>query len=246
MKKVTLPVFLLMCLVTALNCQTSPADWILKVNYGLQAHDKRLYDFPVKEPILARQPETFGTHQFGLQLQKKVVQKGKFDVYVGGGISAEVATFERPFDHSYKKNMVVDRVLRWTDRYYQFVFQLPVSGNFHLSDHFGLAIDVLPQFSFLTIAEHTNSYADNYAWWRFAPYSLEVNPGFFFTRSRVSVRLSYRAFQLKNIDEILFNGILRYEPKEGQTYETYNPFKVWLSVGYAIQGKGVKKDISPQ
>lgn len=103
MKKATSFVLLLMCLVTALNCQTSPADWILKVNYGLQAHDKRLYDFPVKEPILAQQPETFGTHQFGLQLQKKVVQKGKFDVYVGGGISAEVATFERPFDHSYKK-----------------------------------------------------------------------------------------------------------------------------------------------
>ena len=207
-------------------CQTG--KWTLTLDYGLQAHDKRLFDFPPRESVLERQPETFGTHQFGIKLERKIAEKGKLNFYAGGGLSTELATFERPFDHNYGKKGGTD-ILRWTDRYCQFLMQFPLNGTYHLTDHFRFSMEILPQLNFHTIADHSTG--KSYSWWRFDLYSVEFNPGIEYTISRMAFSLRYRAFQVKKIDRILFNHILR-DPRTDQTFETYNPFKMWLSVGY--------------
>lgn len=227
MKRITAFIIGLIFLPDICYCQTG--KWVLKLDYGLQAHDKRLFDFPPRESVLERQPEAFGTHQFGIKLERKIAEKRKLRFYGGIGLSTELATFERPFDHNYGKNGGTD-ILRWTDRYYQFLMQFPLNGTYQLNDHFGFSLGMLPQLNFLTIADHTSS-DESYTWWRFDLYSVEFNPGIEYTKSRMAFSLRYRAFQVKKIDRILFNHILD-DPRKGQTFETYNPFKVWLSVGY--------------
>ncbi len=208
-------------------CQTG--KWTFSLDYGLQAHDKRLFDFPPKESVLERQPEAFGTHQFGIRLEKEVAQKGKLLLNVGAGLSTELSTFDRPFDYTYKKDDIT-KVLRWTNRYYQFLMQSSINGTYKLNGHFGLSLGVLSQLNFLTIANHTTS-DESYSWWRFNLYSVEFNPGIEYTKSRMAFSLRYRAFQVKKIDRILFNDILD-DPRREQTFETFNPFKMWLSIGY--------------
>jgi hypothetical protein len=227
MKRNTTFIIGLIIMPIACCCQTG--KWTFSLDYGLQAHDKRLFDFPPKESVLERHPETFGTHQFGIRIEKKVAQQGKLHFHVGSGLSTELSTFERPFNHNFGKNGGTE-ILRWTDRYYQFLMQFPLNGTYQLNDHFGLSLGVLPQLNFLTIANHTTQ-DKTYSWWRFGPYSVEFNPGIEYTKSRMVFSLRYRAFQVKKIDRILFNSIVR-DPRTDQTFETYNPFKLWLSVGY--------------
>ncbi len=228
MKKLLIVSFVALVSIPSFAQDRPNKEWFLSVDYGLQAHDKRLFDFPPKESVLERQPETFGTYQFGIRLERKIAQKGKLHFRVGGGVSAELATFERPFDHNFGKDGGT-RILRWTDRYYQFLTQFPLNGTYQLNEHFGFSLGVLPQLNFLTKADHTTS--KSYSWWRFDLYSVEFNPGIEYTTSRFIFNLSYRAFQVKKIDRILFNDILD-DARTGQSFETYNPFKMWLSVGY--------------
>lgn len=222
--------FIIGLIVLPIACYCQTGKWTFSLDYGLQAHDKRLFDFPPREYVLERQPETFGTHQFGIRLEKKVAHKGKLHFHAGVGLNTELATFERPFDYTYKKDGIT-RVLRWTDRYYQFLMQLPLNGTYQLNDHFGFSLGVLPQLNFLTIADHTTG--ESYSWWRFDLYSVEFNPGIEYTNSRLVFSLKYRAFQVKKIDRILFNHIVR-DPRTDQAFETYNPFKIWISVGYKL------------
>jgi hypothetical protein len=44
--------------------------------------------------------------------------------------------------------------------------------------------------------------------------------------------MKYRAFQVKKIDKILFSYRTLHDPRTDQVFETYNPFKLWFSVGY--------------
>ena len=67
-------------------------------------------------------------------------------------------------------------------------------------------------------------------------YSVEVNPGLSFELGRFELDLNYRVLQFKKIDKILFNHLL-YDfgnPRATQVFETYNPFKLWFSVGYKL------------
>ena len=221
--------FMLSCVLLPLACMGQAPNWTLSVNYGLQAHDKRLFDFPPRRRVLERQPEAFGTHQFGLDITRKVAQKGKMRFSAGGGLSVELATFERPFDHNFGQNGGTD-ILISTNEYYQFLIQFPLNGTYQFNEHIRLSLGVLPQLNVFTIANHTQ-YTRNYSWRQFDLYSVEFNPGIDYTTSRLVFSLKYRAFQFKKIDRILFNRILD-DPRTDQTFETYNPFKIWLSVGY--------------
>jgi hypothetical protein len=65
-------------------------------------------------------------------------------------------------------------------------------------------------------------------------YSLEVNPGLSYDIGRFEFGLKYRAFQVKKIDKILFSYRTLHDPRTDQVFETYNPFKLWFSVGYKL------------
>ncbi len=216
----------------------SDKNWVLSIDFGIQAHDKRLFGFPkfISERILASQPEFFGTYQFGVSTARKVLHKKRFELFAGAGFGLELATFDRPFDHTYKKDDQT-RILRWTNRYYQYLVQLPIRSRYKVGEKLSFSLEILPQFNFLTVADHTTTDKSiTLSWKKFDFYSVEINPGLVWAASRFDFGLRYRVFQVKKIDRVLFGSILSdpWEglPMAGQTVETDNPFKLWFSVGY--------------
>ncbi len=74
MKKLMLSLGVL-CLIQSVSGQTeSIGNWILSANVGIEAHDKRLFDYarPEREALLRMQPEFWGTYHFGLNARRKV------------------------------------------------------------------------------------------------------------------------------------------------------------------------------
>ena len=181
MKKSLIIIFATLSSLSSYGQENINAKWILSIDFGIQEHDKRLFDFPQRENLLAMQPESFGTYQFGINAVRKILQKKGFDLFTGVGLSSELSTFRRPFNHNFRKNEG-NFLLRRTDRYYQYLMQLPIKSKFKIAKHFGFSLDILPQLNFLTIADHTKD--KSFSWWRFDFYSVEVNPGIEYTTSK--------------------------------------------------------------
>ncbi len=225
MKKLSILVFSTILSLPFFGQEDSSTKWLLSIDYGVQEHDKRFFRF---SSLAKRQPKTFGTYQVGVSTARKVFHKNRFELFAGVGLSTELATLLRPFEHHYGEEFQPFD-LRFTNRYYQFLAQLPIRSKYMAGERFGFSLDVLPQFNFLTVGDHSE--AESYSWWRFGLYSVEVNPGLVYSNSMFDFGLKYRVFQVKTIDRILFGNIIG-DPFKGQNFETYNPFKFWLSAGY--------------
>jgi hypothetical protein len=124
--------------------------WVLSIDFGLQQHDKRLFGSPLKGFFLEQHPETYGTYQFGISAVRKILHKGRFEIFAGCGLSSELSTFKRPFDLDFGKEFKRD-ILIMTNRYYQNLLQFPIKSKFRIGEKFNFSLDVLPQFNFLTI-----------------------------------------------------------------------------------------------
>ena len=210
-------------------------NWIISVNLGIQQHDKRLFDYSEKEMLLEMHKGFFGTYQFGIRGDRSIHINQLLEASIGLGISAELSTFTRPFDHFYKRNFSQIKILPNTNRYYKSLIQLPLVTTFRIRKKMRLSMEILPQYSFLTIADNSeNSPLGSISWWGFNFHSLEFNPGVIWSTENIDFGLKYRVFQIKRIDKILFNDIID-DPRTDQNVETYNPFKIWLSFGYRLQ-----------
>jgi len=223
--------FVVFLTIPSIGQDSLKTKWVLSLDFGLQAHDKRLFTF---SSLLAMQPETFGTYQLKISIARKIFDKERLEIFAGIGLSSELSTFLRPFDHRYRKEFGTD-ILTFTDRYYQYLMQFPIKSKYRLSRRFGFSLDILPQLNFLTVANLIGS-RRRYSWWRFSFYSVEVNPGIEYSTSRFDFGLKGRIFQIKKIDRILFNETINSfgdpDPRNDKTFETFNPFKLWFSVGY--------------
>jgi hypothetical protein len=233
MKRWLVLLFAIIFSLPSFGQESTDTKWTLSIDFGIQAHDKRLFGFPPfpSARLLEEQPETFGTFQAGISTVRKILQKGRFEIFAGGGLSSELSTFKRPFDLDFGKEFKRD-ILIMTNRYYQNLLQFPIKSKFRIGEKFNFSLDVLPQFNFLTIADNTKDIS--YSWWMFDFYSLEVNPGLSYDIGRFEFGLKYRAFQVKKIDKILFSYSTISDPRTDQVFETYNPFKLWFSVGYKL------------
>lgn len=217
--------------------EITDTKWTMSIDFGLQKHDKRLFGFPPfpAAHLLEKHSENFGTYQLGISVTRKIFYKGRLKIYVGGGLSSELSTFTRPFDQDYGHEIKRD-ILIMTDRYYQNLLQLPIRTKLSVFKHLGLSLEMLPQFNFLAKADLDHSFfnGSEFSWWKFDFYSVEVNPGLSFELGRFELDLNYRAFQVKKIDRILFSISTLNDPRIDQIYETYNPVKLWFSVGYKL------------
>lgn len=207
--------------------------WLISIDFGIQEHDKRLFGFPPKKSYLSYHPETFGTYQLGINLRKELIGKKKLKLSGGLGLSSELSTFLRPFDHKYGEEIGNDQLLS-TDRYFQFLLQSPVNISYIFSKRFRYSVEILPQMDFLTYADHSSGpNSKNGSWSRWDLYSIEINSGIDYTLSNFIFSIKYRVFQFKKIDKIIFNDIIN-DPRIDQVFETANPFKVWFSVGFVL------------
>jgi len=206
--------------------------WTTSFSFGLQAHDKRLFDFPPKEDLLARQPEAFGTYQLSLGVHRVFQPERKISFTTGVGFSTEVATFLRPFDHNYFTGRGTYD-LNSTKKYSKHLVQIPIAARYKMGRRLGFQVEALPQIGMWTMAKQNGTTITHS---KFDPcfYSAEFNLGLNYSISRrIYLGLSYRIFQIKKIDKVLFNYILR-DPRKDEKFETYNPFKLWFTIGYRM------------
>ena len=71
MKKVMLTVGVLFILQSVAGQTESIGNWIMSINAGIEAHDKRLFDYSGKESLLSSQPQFWGTYHIGLNVRRK-------------------------------------------------------------------------------------------------------------------------------------------------------------------------------
>lgn len=212
-------------------------DATISAQFAVAHHDKRLvgYSEISKQRYLARTPETWGTWQYGIDISKRIYHIGSvFEVGTGLGYSFEHLTFYRQIDHCYNiSGDYCTEIFVNSDDYWIQQVAIPVNIVFAPVRNLGINLDVRSSFS-----TH-KAFSGNYASWMFEFYSLEINPGLSYQIGKYIIGLNYRLWQWKKIDRALFSGRTiaggkTSYPILSETYEDYNPVKLWFSVGYQL------------
>lgn len=236
MSKYLFLIMLVMILSVSAKGQSFLDDLTISVEFAAAHHDKRLVFG--RQRLLQEQPEQWGTWQYGISLDKKIVEWNAFSVRGGLGYSLEYMTFIRLVDHCLllKPGESCDDVLIYSrDGYKVSLLQIPVDLSLELIENWRIGVDIR---SFVDIHKSLPNIAEKRT---FDFYSMEVNPGMSYEWRGFSLGLNYRIWQIKKIDRVLFsrNTISsQYRPNSllGKEYDHYNPVKWWFSLGYRFGG----------
>ncbi len=204
------------------------------MGFAAQAQDRRLFDLSMQAALLKRENSQID-FEYNVLINKPTYTFHRFEVAIGLGYSFWRSTFSRPFDQSYFDDLTLPGRFIRDYNVHKIVF--PLTGRFYVNPKrsINLQISALPAIS---IHRHISQRDRNYTVWEFSPHSLEINPGIGFKAGKhFEISLNYRAYNLMKLDRIIFNGILFRERDPEflkQKTDTYNPFKLWLSVGYVF------------
>ncbi len=211
--------------------QDTIQSWLFRVNFGIEKHDKRLFDYSEKEMLLALQPEEWGTYHFGLSLSKKLKQVGRFSLFEGVGISYENATFLRPFDHYYFDKDIL-RILLHENQYIKIMTPVPSFVSFRINNQLFFNFELTPAFIVYRRISNTliNSDLFPYSKFEFQLEKVKVNFGLAYSARRFSFGLNYRIINYQKIDKVIFNHILK-DPRV-EKWELYNPLQFNFNVGF--------------
>lgn len=219
----------------SVHCQMdSNNKWLISVNYGLEKHDKRLFDYSERTTLLESQPENWGTYHFTMNMHRRLSESNKLLIYGLLGMSYENATFIRPFDHKHFEPLSVD-ILLAQNRYIK-CYAIP-SVEFLLKLTSRLNIIGGTDLSLLLYrsVNHTESTFSSF------PYSettiemdeLQMNLGFNYTTGRFLFGIQSRVFNYQKVDKVIFNTIIK-DPRINQRWERFNPLRFDVSVGYFL------------
>ena len=203
---------------------------------ALGEQDRRLFTYIFTEKLLAREPNK-KDYGLSLYLEKQIIRYGPLQLDAGIGYAESNTLFGRPFSHI-ELNGPHTYEIRFIKRYTINKLILPISGKVYIGKLY-LQFSALPAISFRksAIAEISKR---RFTKWQLAWNSLEVNPGLGFQFSdRVQMSISYRWLYFNEVDEVLFNYVLfdyNYDFNLlHQKVDTFNPFKMWLTVGYKLK-----------
>ena len=199
------------------------------------SQDRRLFDFPPAERLLAREPKRLD-YDLAFYLEKRFLRYKNLELNAGIGYAESNTLFGRPFDHS-ALNGGYTKELRHIKKYTINKLILPVANKIYIRN-FYLQIILLPTISFKKSAVDkilNKTVTKRQFDWN----SLEINPGIGIELwRRLQLSLNCRLFYFSEIDEVKFNSIVFSEPYPEflqQKVDTYNPFKMWLTVGYKLK-----------
>jgi hypothetical protein len=238
----TIRMFLLFGIIffipTLSNAQRVSSKWLVMFSPSLEANDTRLFSFAdkVDDPGLSGESESNVVVTHSLSISRKWISSSRFEAYAGLGYARKTNRFFRPYDYCFalEPGVICSHVLKYLEKYQIDLVQLPLIAKFYILDKLAVNTSIVPEFSFRKTADGRSAYTG------LDFYTIEVNPGISYETDRLFIGLSSRIFQLKKIDRVLFPsfvyGPLMEEPYPEflETYETYNPFKLSLMVGYKL------------
>lgn len=217
------------------HCQIdSNNKWLISVNYGLEKHDKRLFDYSERTTLLESQPENWGTHHFTLNVLRRLSESNKLLIYGSLGLSYEHATFIRPFDHKHFEPLSVDILL--AQNRYSKCYAIPsVAFLLKLTSRLNIIGSTDLNMLLYRYVNHTESTFPSF------PYSettlefdkLQMNLGFNYTAGRFLIGIQSRVFNYQKVDKVIFNSIIK-DPRINQRWERFNPLRFDVSVGYFL------------
>ena len=232
--KILLLITIPFCTTLSVFCQEDSLKWLVMYSLSHEANDTRLYDFENKDFPL-RDENEIGVITHSLSISRKVFSANSFEAYAGIGYAKKINRFSRPYDHCFTNEPGGGcyNFLVYLEDYRIDIVQLPLQAKIFLLDKWTINLNIIPEFSFRKTA---NGVGDV----KFDFYTIECNPGISYESKRFSFGVSSRVFQFKRIDRVLFPsfvyGPLMKEPYPEflETYETYNPFKLSLMIGYKL------------
>ena len=226
MKKAVLTIGALFIIQSA-SGQTQPiGDWIISANTGIEAHDKRLFDYarPEKGALLRKQPEFWGTYHFGVKARRKVRQSRRFSSFLGLGVNYENATFRRPFDQLHFGD--TREILLVYNRYEKFLVPLSISTMYELGECWFISGEIASNFLvFRSIKKYP--FTEGVLELEDLQFRLGVN----YRLGKFMIGLHSRVANFQKIDGIIFNRIIK-DPRTDQKWEWHNPLRFDLTVGY--------------
>ena len=238
MKKVILTLGVLFIIQSAFTQTQNLGNWMVTVNTGLEAHDKRLFNYGgsfddlLRSRLLAKSPEYWGTYHTGLGVKKKVWQKKRMSIFMGLGISYENATFTRPFDNGHFVTISAG-VIEILNRYKKVLTPISFSAYYELGGHWFISGELVSNFLVFRSIRNTEwsregfSYTESTFEWDDFQLRLGLNGRI----GRVIIGIHSRVVNFQKIDKIIFNDIIR-DPRTDQKWEWYSPLRFDLTVGY--------------
>lgn len=225
--------FAFLLVIQTIYCQTdSLGGWLANLSVGIEAHDKRLFDYSEKESLLAMQPEFWGTFHLGVNIKRKFLHKKRVTSFIGLGINYENATFLRPFDHI-RFERDYDEILRNLNKYEKGQLPLICSTFYEFGNHFFLSGQLVSNILLYRSIDHTENNSDVF------PYSentLELNDinfrlGINYKINKWLIGFNSRMINFQKIDKIIFNDIIK-DPRGDQSWEWNNPLQFDFTIGY--------------
>ncbi len=230
--------------------------WV--IGLGMQQQDRRMFDWPksyAQELIDA--DGGMPTMQFSLGISKPILYRQDFSIDLGIGYGLEINSFTRPFNRvplldnpiSVPSDIVFvggyfihmgSTSLSFSKR----LWELPNGGRVFFScDAIGSANWLKWMRAKGTTFYLFQAYREKKV--LFNPYSVEINPGLGFEKNAFRITINYRLWQIKQVDPVLFAPIL-YHSLPLDPYDTYNPFKMWITVSRDLEDGWWRKEQWPK
>lgn len=232
MKKEMLTLGILFILQSVCCQAQNLGDWMVSVNAGIEAHDKRLFDYSEKESLLDMQSELWGTYHTGLDIRRKVWQSRRISSFLGLGLAYENATFTRPFDSGYFGE--TRRILLVTNKYEKILLPLSLLVFYEIGGHWIISGEFASNFLVFRSVDNTsvsNSEFFPLSEGTFELDDIQLRLGVHGRIGNVLIGLYSRVANFQKIDRIIFNRIIQ-DPRTDQKWEWHNPLRFDLTVGY--------------
>ncbi len=202
---------------------------------ALGGQDRRMFQYPRAKQVLASNPQKLD-NEWTFYMEKRVFKHKFFQLDAGIGYAENNTIFSRPYSHSALGDGYTLEI-RHIKKYSINKITAPISGKVYFKKLY-FQITVIPASRFrksvLNLGNGKRTTQQQFAW-----HSVEINPGVGFQcNNRIRISLSCRGFNFNEIDKVKFFNLLFDEPYPEflqQKTDTFNPFKMWLTVGYKLK-----------
>jgi len=234
MKKLLILVITSFALQSSFCQMNNIGDWMINFNLDIEENDKRLFDYSGKESLLTMQPESFGTYNVGIIINKTVWKNKKLSSTLGLGVGYEKATFLRPFDHSYFMKDSF-RILRNLHSYTKVKTPLSFKVFYKLRNNWYVTGSVTSNLLLFRSINNSELNGDVFPYTEstFELDDINLHLGINYQINNILIGLELTILNFQKIDKIIFNDIIK-DPRVDQKWEWDNPISGRISFGYTL------------